>query len=152
LSQWTLKSAGRSFLVCAGFAWGVWRIVKAGSRDAENSAEWDEIGLRLGQIEQAIEKIAASAVPETSQGQGDFVTREELKSGLAAAESRIEKSVDAKFEVQSLSIGALKAMVSQTDALLERVLVALEAGLDETEQDEIVERDSLLNELSISSE
>jgi len=32
------------------------------------------------------------------------------------------------------------------------VLVALEAGLDETEQDEIVERDSLLNELSISSE
>jgi hypothetical protein len=105
--------------------------VKAGSRDAENSAEWDEIGLRLGQIEQAIEKIAASAVPETSQGQGDFVTREELKSGLAAAESRIEKSVDAKFEVQSLSIGALKAMVSQTDAL---------------------ERDSLLNELSISSE
>jgi hypothetical protein len=135
LSRWNFKGFGKSLLICAGFAWGVGRTLKGSGPSPDSSLEssgdesvdWDAIGLKLNEIESAVEILAAHAAARVSADPAQQpATHGEMAEAIAAAERRIEAAVDAKFEMQGLAIGGLQSMIRQTDALLVRVLTAIE--------------------------
>ncbi len=66
------------------------------------------------------------------------MTREQLEVALEQVRHRFEAELDRRFETQNHSIGALYSLVSQTDRLLERVLLHLEdaAGVSEPDGSE----------------
>ena len=56
----------------------------------------------------------------------DFVTHEELAGAIDRATARIGGDLDRKFQAQSNAVNSLRAMISQTDVLLQRVLDGIE--------------------------
>ena len=60
----------------------------------------------------------------------DYVTKKEMADSMDRFERRIEAHLAEQFRTQALAIGSLRAMISNTDALLERVLERLEASAD----------------------
>jgi len=60
----------------------------------------------------------------------DYVTRKELAEALDRVEKRQEAHLAEQFRTQALAIGSLRAMIADTDALLERILERLEAYAD----------------------
>ena len=68
-----------------------------------------------------------------------YVTQEELAETIDRTTARIRMEIDRKFEAQSMAVGALRGMISQTDALLQRVLDVLEQNSAELEPDEYAE-------------
>jgi len=117
--------------VGVGVVWGVSRSLTPAPRPREPEPDWDGIRSRLDQIERAI-RMATRSFTQTEHRAEHLISRDQLATALAAAESRVIASVDARIQAQSLSIGALKVMFRQTDSLLERVLEALESHWDES--------------------
>jgi hypothetical protein len=62
----------------------------------------------------------------------DFVTQEELAAAIDRATARIGGDLDRKFQAQSNAVNSLRAMISQTDILLQRVLEGIENAESET--------------------
>lgn len=56
-----------------------------------------------------------------------FVARDDLAKILEQALNKLERGVDARFAHQTRSVEALRAMVGQTDELLQKVLDGLES-------------------------
>jgi len=67
---------------------------------------------------------------------GENVSRQEVAEALDRVEKRFQESVSERFSAQLLAIGALRAMIGDTDALLERVLDRLEMLADSPDGDE----------------
>jgi hypothetical protein len=95
---------------------------------------------RLAQIETRLEDHAAKLadMPSTSQ----------IVSAMEQLLSKTMSSLDERLTSQSRSIDTLKATVSQTDSLLERVLESLDSLQTFTDQPEFAE-DSLLQQLPV---
>jgi hypothetical protein len=131
-----MRDLGRSVVVGVGFAWGVARILRSAA------PRLNEVGERLNRIELALEQITSNRAdalrtPDTVAQKPDyaqFITRGEFAAAMASLEHRIDAGVEARFQTQSLSIGALKAMIGHTDRMLERVLTALDREPEGAEQ------------------
>ena len=133
LSHTGLKAAGKAALVVAGVAFGFHRGISGGRADAEVPAVEASGAVPMPEAPSSF-GTEANARPE---GHG-YVTREQLEVALEQVRHRFEAELDRRFETQNHSIGALYSLVSQTDRLLERVLLHLEdaAGVSEPDGSE----------------
>jgi hypothetical protein len=90
-------------------------------------------GAGLGTLEARIDTLHLAIAGLASQAEqfqvrlDRAVTKEELTATLDRVFGPLERAVDARFERQGRSVDALREMVGQTDALLQRVLDGLES-------------------------
>jgi hypothetical protein len=115
-----------------GFVWGLCRSLRPVPQPDEfpGFETLDLLSGRLDNVEGAVAKLAA--MPAGKEDLSDYATRGEMSEALAAVERRVESGVAERFGRQALAIGSLRAMIVDTDALLERVLERLEASSPET--------------------
>lgn len=116
------KFLGKSALIVAGLGYGLFRGLRAvaGPEDPSVRLQMADLATRLDRIERAVGEMSK---PEPVH---DFVTREELATAIDRATARIGGDVDRKFQAQSNAVNSLRAMISQTDVLLQRVLESIE--------------------------
>ena len=116
------KFMGKSALIVAGLGYGLFRGLRAvaGPEDPSARLRMADLATRLDQVERAL-----GAMPKTDPIH-DFVTREELAAAIDRATARIGGDLDRKFQAQSNAVNSLRAMISQTDVLLQRVLEGIE--------------------------
>jgi hypothetical protein len=86
---------------------------------------------RLAQVPRPLQDPVSPARPPDSPAGSAFVTRHEMADALQDMQTRIEDGVKEQFGRQMLAIGSLRAMIIDTDALLERVLARLEASVSD---------------------
>ncbi len=100
----------------------------------------EDVNDRLAKLESAVIDLTSTAeeirdttphAERVAQYTNRFVTKEEMAGALERTEMRIEDSIAEQFGKQSLAIGSLRAMIADTDALLERVLERLESSVPE---------------------
>jgi hypothetical protein len=80
------------------------------------------------------QSIPPQSTPTQSTNAEDrrqYVTREELRTCLKRTEGRVETRMAEQFGHQMQAIGSLRAMIADTDILLERVLSRLEASAED---------------------
>ena len=128
-----LKSVGKSTLIVAGAGYGLARGLRlagepqvAGLEDP--SGRLENLEERLDRIENSLASLARPATAEAVTPLTGFVTREELADAVDRATARVRAEVERKFEAQSLAVSGLRAMISQTDELLQKVLEGLESA------------------------
>jgi hypothetical protein len=100
---------------------------------AEETPAMRELDLRLKRIEAVLARMgSAGAAPAPVADQKTpptpYVTHEELKKLLGGTEKRMENHVAEQFGNQMLAIDSLRAMIVDTDMLLERVLSRLDVS------------------------
>jgi hypothetical protein len=114
-----------------GFIWGLCRSLRPAPRSDElpGLKTLNLLSGRLDHVEGAVAKLSVEAAkPGGTEDLFDYATRRELADALVAVERRIESGVAEQFGRQMLAIGSLRAMIVDTDALLERVLERLESS------------------------
>jgi hypothetical protein len=92
-----------------------------------------ELDQRLSRIEAALARLGSTEpVPETA-GQtalpNPYVTPEELKEALGRTEKRMDRHIANLFGNQMVAVDSLRAIILDTDMLLERVLSRLDASV-----------------------
>lgn len=127
-----MKSLGKSALIVAGLGYGLVRGLGAGERRARLQG----LASRLDEVERGLNQLSAS-IPPPAPPIIDFVTHEELAEAIDRATARISGDLDGKFQAQSRAVNSLRAMISQTDILLQRVLEGIENAESEAQ---LVER------------
>jgi hypothetical protein len=122
LSDSFFKFLGKSALIVAGLGYGLFRGLRAvaGPEDPSAGLQMEELAARLQQIERAVGEMSKRDAVH------DFVTHEELAAAIDRATARIGGDLDRKFQAQSNAVNSLRAMISQTDILLQRVLEGIE--------------------------
>ncbi len=60
----------------------------------------------------------------------EFVTQKQLAEAIEQSHRRTQGEVKQRFSQQEQAIGSLREMIANTDSLLERVLIRLEASTD----------------------
>jgi hypothetical protein len=122
----TLRTAGQSVLIVIGATYGLLRSLRVLSNITPNAAGLETLQARVDTIHVAVARLADQA--EQLQSKVDhMVTRDELSQTLDRVFGPLEREMDARFEHQTRSVEALRAMVGQTDELLQRVLDGLES-------------------------
>ena len=114
-----IRFLGKSALIAAGVGYGLFR----GLRSVEEPSarlQMADLAARLDQIERAVGEMSKRDPVH------DFVTHEELAAAIDRATARIAGDLDRKFQAQSNAVNSLRAMISQTDVLLQRVLEGIE--------------------------
>ncbi len=96
----------RAFVIVTGFIWGLCR----GMTPARTGGAAGVSGGRA----------------KEEAGEDRFVTTHQLAEALRQSEERTAEAIEQRLGNQSLAIDSLKAMIQDTDALLERVLERLE--------------------------
>jgi hypothetical protein len=130
---------GKTALIVAGISYGLFRGLRAvGGPEKQalllNRVEIDGLATRLDEVERAVSRLSVNArhsqaPPVTTS----FVTREELAEAIDRARARIGGDLDRKFQAQSRAVNSLRAMVSETDVLLQRVLEGIENAESEAQ-------------------
>lgn len=115
-------------MVLVGIGYGLFRGLRAFSGVAAQASRVRDMETRLDGIEQAIARLSGGAEPMGRAERGDWVDQRELAGAIDRATARIDRQLEARFEKQSRAIGSLRAMIGQTDILLERVLDGLETA------------------------
>jgi hypothetical protein len=77
---------------------------------------------RLEAIENRLNRLEEGA----RRAPANSATLQDLSEAIAKATDSISNDIDRRFEVQRLSIHSLRALIAQTDVLLEQVLRRLE--------------------------
>lgn len=114
-----MNKAGKALLIVAGAVWGFRK----------------GLGTQEREVPRRLDEGAAQPIrPTKSARSADFVTHEEMTDLLTRCEARMNAGIAQRFEAQSAAIRSLRAMVGQTDQLLDRVLRNLEAAREETGQ------------------
>jgi hypothetical protein len=126
-----LKSLGKSALIAAGLGYGLFRGLRVGGAPAQpsgglNRVQIEGLATRLDEVERAVSHWSPPHVT-------GFVTREEMAEAIDRATARIGGDLDRKFQTQSRAVNSLRAMISQTDVLLQRVLEAIENAESEAQ-------------------
>ena len=75
-------------------------------------------------MESRLQRLEERATPQDVTRR--HVTPQDLADAIGKATERISNDIDQRFEVQRLSVQSLRALVAQTDELLEKVLLRLE--------------------------
>ena len=122
-----MKTLGKATLLVAGAGYGLirgFRLVEAPRRPYR----LDEFEARLDELENRYIRVSKNPPPSSSGPPTGFVTHEELAATIETAAARIRTDVERRFETQSLAIGSLRSMISQTDVLLQKVLRGLETS------------------------
>jgi hypothetical protein len=162
LSQKPISVAGKAGIAVAGFVWGLYRSLREPGKAAEKDFEKDRaagipaavdlrltlLDTRMARIQAAVDQLSEAAglrakQDETRQKQV-WVTREELNEALDLAARRMQISVAEQFGHQMLAIGSLRAMIADTDALLNRVLDRLESSARYSDQRDSDREDRLV--------
>jgi hypothetical protein len=161
-----ITAAGKAAIAVAGLAWGVSRhfLAPETGRNGTSSAAGSRLGdmdLRLLRMEAALERWErqspagagpspqqpraanplgtgqATKQPQPSTRKGeDYVTKRDFTDALDRLERRFANQLGEKMNNQILAIGSLRAMICDTDALLERVLDRLETLTPNQDEDE----------------
>jgi len=112
-------------MVLVGIGYGLFRGLRAFGGVAAQASRVHDMETRLEGVEQAIARLSGANRPPWSTERSDWVDRRELAEAIDRATARIDRQLEARFEKQSRAIGSLRAMIGQTDILLERVLDGL---------------------------
>ena len=113
-------------LIVVGAGFGLIRSLRVLGNITSNAAGLETLEARVDTINVAVARLAGQT--EQLQSKLDrMVTKDELTQTLDEAFGRIERGMDARFEHQTRSVGALRMMIGQTDELLQRVLDGLES-------------------------
>jgi hypothetical protein len=149
-----LSAAGKATIAIAGFVWGFFRSVQTPEAPSLTVplSRLGEIEERMEKLESLMIRLPIPPTPReptprepthrepTHQEEGragrshheskpeDFITSHQLAEALARTEKRLETSIVGQFGTQNLAIGALRTMITNTDALLERILGRLESA------------------------
>ena len=128
------KFLGKSALIVAGLGYGLFRGMRAVAGPEERSSRLHTAGLetRLEELERSLAELS-KRVPDVAASPpvNDFVTHDELADAIDRATARIGGDLDRKFQAQSRAVNSLRAMISQTDVLLQRVLEEIERAESE---------------------
>jgi hypothetical protein len=116
------KFMGKSALIVAGLGYGLFRGLRAmaGPDDLTARLQMADLATRLDHVERMVDEMSKRVTVH------DFVTHEELAGAIDRATARIGGDLDRKFQAQSNAVNSLRAMISQTDVLLQRVLDGIE--------------------------
>jgi predicted nuclease with TOPRIM domain len=131
-----LTTAAKAAFIIAGVGFGVLRGLRLLDGLTDPTPELSAIRERLEGIQLEITALQARDSQLQSKTE-QAVTRDELSSALEKASVAIYSAVETRFEEQTRSVEALRAMVTETDELLERVLDRLEAMRNEAEANKI---------------
>jgi hypothetical protein len=113
-------------LVVVGAGFGLFRSLRALDNITENSVGLGTLEARVDTLHLAVARLADQAEQFQVRLDG-AVTKKELAETVDRVFGPMERAVDARFAHQARSVEALRVMVGQTDALLQRVLDGLEA-------------------------
>ena len=122
-----VKSLGKATLIAAGVGYGLLR----GLRALEHPPAEPRVGFeaRLDELERVVIRLEQGARRTAdTRPQAGFVTHEELAATIDRANAGMRSELERKFETQNLAVGSLRAMISQTDVLLQKVLERLESS------------------------
>ena len=129
-------STAKAVLILTGAGFGLLRGLRLLEGLTDNSAAVRAIEERLDGMQAQIQALQSTderlqagleSIVATS------VTGDDLAAALDNSFARVQREVDARFEDQVRSVEALRAMVGQTDELLERLLDRLDSMRSETE-------------------
>ena len=127
-----LTNVAKAALIVAGAGFGLMRGLRLLDGLADHSAALQALEERIDGIQSQITMLHSR--DEKLQASVDrAVTKEDLSAALDKALARVEAGVNARFGDQERSVDALRAMVGQTDEMLERLLDRLESARTETE-------------------
>jgi hypothetical protein len=149
LPQSPIIVTAKAVFAVTGFIWGLCLSMKTPQLQArrtrtkalEAETPLSPIGPDvMRELDQRLERIEAilarsestEPVPETAADQtappSPYVTHEELKEALGRTERRMVHRVAKQFGNQVVAVDSLRAMILDTDMLLERVLSSLDAS------------------------
>ncbi len=136
-----LASIGKSALVVLGVGYSLTRAVRTLSAKQITTRRLAEAEERLASLEAVLPRTTESPQPGAAENPERFVTEAELNSAVSEAMvetldrvyTRMDAELRRRFTVQEQSVEALRAMISQTDELLERVLEGLETTRQENQ-------------------
>jgi hypothetical protein len=120
-----LRTAGKSALVVAGFSYGLSRGLRALGRSSITDSQFTTLASKVETMQLAVARLGEQYERFESR-LAEAVTHDALKEALERAFGELRSSVDARFEQEARSVEALRMMIGQTDAMLERVLNGLD--------------------------
>jgi hypothetical protein len=140
-----------------GFFWGVFRSLGispevprpatvAPPKPLPRGVDIERLAQRLARIESQVDRLALARSGSSAGESGvrgdfggrDYVTHDDLRHAIDESEKRIARNVSDQFGRQMLAIGSLRAMIGETDILLEKVLEMLESAHPLSDRDESV--------------
>ena len=124
--------AAKAALIMTGAGFGLFRGLRLLDGLEDRTAELRSMEERLEGMQAQIAALHGRD-DQLQAGLDRSVTADDLSAALDEAFERVQSGIDARFEDQFRSVEALRAMVSQTDELLERLLDRLESMTDDTE-------------------
>ena len=127
-------NSGKALLMVAGAGFGLIRSLRIPGGVHQNAAALKALSARVDTIHIAVSRLA-DQTGKLQARVAETVTRNEMTEALGRVFGQVERGVETRFEQQSRSVEALRAMVAETDELLERVLVGLDA-MQERDDDE----------------
>ena len=102
-------SSGKALLMVAGAGFGLIRRLRLLGGVHQN-ARLEALSARVDTVHIAVSRLADQA-EKLHARVGETVTRNEMAEALDRALGQVERGVDARFEHQSCSVEALRAMV-----------------------------------------
>jgi Mg2+ and Co2+ transporter CorA len=128
----SFTTTAKAVLILAGAGFGLIRGLRLLDGLKDNSEAVRAIEERLDGMQAQIQALQSSD-ERLLAGLESAVTADDLAAALDKSFARVQREVDARFEDQARSVEALRAMVGQTDELLERLLDRLESMRSEAE-------------------
>jgi hypothetical protein len=128
-----LTTFEKAVLIAVGVGCGLFRGLRALGGVGANNSELGVVQARIGVVQARIDAVTLAVARLGEQAEqfharlDSAVTHEELSRTVDRVLGKLEGEVDARFELQTRSVEALRLMVGQTDELLQKVLDGLEA-------------------------
>jgi alkanesulfonate monooxygenase SsuD/methylene tetrahydromethanopterin reductase-like flavin-dependent oxidoreductase (luciferase family) len=132
----SFTSTAKAVLILAGAGFGLIRGLRLLDGLKDNSEAVRAVEERLDAIQaqiQALQDTDERLRTRLESAVTTSVTRDDLAAALDKSFARVQREVDARFADEARSLEALRAMVGQTDELLERLLDRLETMRSEAE-------------------
>jgi hypothetical protein len=132
----TFITTAKAALIMAGAGFGLLRGLRLLDGLADNSAKVRALEERLDGIQVQIAALHRKD-EQLQAGLDRTITEDHLSQALDKALERVQSGIEERFADQARSVEALRAMVSQTDELLERLLDRLESMRNDAELQQI---------------
>jgi hypothetical protein len=136
LLQKSFTATAKAALILAGAGFGLLRGLRLLEGLTDHADAVRAIEERLDAMQSQIHALQSSGEIHGARLES-AVSADDLSAALDKAFLRVQSEIDARFEDQARSVEALRAMVGQTDELLERLLDRLEAMRSEAELEQI---------------
>jgi hypothetical protein len=132
----SFTATAKAALILAGAGFGLIRGLRLLEGLTDRAAEVRAIEERLEAMQSQILALQSSGEIQGTRLE-NAVSADDLSAALDKAFVRVQSEIDARLEDQARSVEALRAMVRQTDELLERLLDRLEAMRSEADLQQI---------------